>query len=101
MFNSCAKDNTVFRSLNATVLQKGIDCGNQFLIKFDENPDFVENSLDNTFYEVNLPEEYKKENTRLKLEVREAISDDYPFPCTTLGIGYPFVYVISATKLAE
>jgi hypothetical protein len=101
MLTSCSKDETVFRSLNATVLQKGIDCGNQFLIKFDEKLDFIENSLDNTFYEVNLTEEYKKENTRLKLEVREAISDDYPFPCTTLGISYPFVYIISATKLAE
>lgn len=90
---SCSKDETNDDIFNATVLGKGLDCGNLFLIKFSKDvPGLPVNNFDNTFYEINLPEEFKIEGKKIKVKLREPKSDEV-VACTTLGIGYPQIYI--------
>ncbi|MGB3151425.1 MAG: hypothetical protein WBB27_12260 [Maribacter sp.] len=98
---SCSKTDIDIKFANVTVLQRGIDCGNQFLIELDESPTGIANPFSNIFYEVNLPEEHKEQGLRLEIRFREANSNDYQFPCTTLGLGYPFIYLISSKELEK
>ncbi|MCK4661615.1 MAG: hypothetical protein KAT68_02015 [Bacteroidales bacterium] len=79
---------------NATVLGKGLDCGNSFLIKFNDDViGLSENNSDNTFYEINLSEEYKIEGKKIKVEFREPEQGEL-MVCTTMGIGYPQVFIV-------
>jgi len=96
IFISCNKNEneTNEKSFNATVQGKGLDCGNSFLIKFDKNVSGLpENSFDNTFYEINLPEEFKVEGKKVYVEFRE-LENDEMITCTTMGIGYPQIYIM-------
>ena len=90
---SCNDDETNDDIFNATVIGKGLDCGNSFLIKFNNGVSGLPiNNLDNTFYEINLPEEYKIEGKKIKVEFREPKNDE-GMVCTTLGPGYPQIYI--------
>ena len=98
MIISCNKNEneTNEKSFNATVLGKGLDCGNSFLIKFnDDVSGLPENTFDNTFYEINLPEEHKIEGKQVYVEFREPVNDE-TMVCTTMGIGYPQLYITKA-----
>ena len=87
--SSCSKE----ESYNATVLGKGIDCEDAFLLKFKEGVSGLpENNIDNTFYEINLPEAFKIEGKKVKAEFREPESEEVML-CTTLGPGYGQVYI--------
>ena len=64
-------------SPNATVIGKGLDCGNSYLIKFDDDfSGLPEYSLNNTFYEINLPNEFKIEGTKIYVEFREPENEE-------------------------
>jgi len=91
---SCNKDDDDNYSFNAVVIGKGLDCGNSFLIKFDENVTGLPTTIDNTFYEINLPNEFKVEGEKIKVKLREPQENEF-FPCTTLGPGYNLIYIIS------
>ena len=57
---SCNTEKEEGISYNATVLGKGLDCGETFLIQFNDNTDNLNsNNLDNIFYAINLSNEYK------------------------------------------
>ena len=64
---SCAKNNQedVTAFAGATVLGKGTDCGNSFLLKFDDDVMGLPENFDHTFYEINLPEDYKIEGKKI------------------------------------
>jgi hypothetical protein len=90
---SCNNDEANDDIFNATVMGKGLDCGDSFLIKFNNVVSGLPvNNFDNTFYEINLPEEYKTEGKKIKVEFREPKNDEV-MVCTTLGIGYPQIYI--------
>lgn len=92
---ACTKNNheTIDNSPNATVLGKGLDCGNTYLIQFDDDVSGLpQNSWENTFYALNLPESYKDAGKRVFVEFREPHNNEW-VACTTLGPGYPQVYV--------
>ena len=90
---SCSKDEANNDIFNAKVLGKGLDCGNLFLIKFNNDVSGLPvNNFDNTFYAINLPEEFKTEGEQIKVEFREPKNDE-AMACTTLGIGYPHIYI--------
>jgi len=99
IFISCDKnDNEVNKkSFNATVQGKGLDCGNSFLIKFDDDATGLpKNSFGgNTFYEINLPVEFKIEGKKVYVEFREPKNDEI-MVCTTMGIGYTQIYITKA-----
>jgi hypothetical protein len=86
---SCKKE----ESTNATVLGKGIDCGDAYLLKLKEGVSGLpENNIDNTFYEINLPEEYKVEGKKVNIEFREPENEEIML-CTTAGPGYAQIYI--------
>lgn len=91
---SCSKDETHDELLNATVLKKGIDCGDLYLIQFDsETSGLPENNFDNIFYALNLPEPFKTEGKKVNVKIR-APKNEEAVACTTVGIGYPGIYII-------
>ena len=100
ILTSCNKDENEIKEnpFNATVIGEGLDCGNSYLIKFNDNVSGLpQNSLDNTFYEINLPEEYKVEGKLIHVEFRLPENDEFML-CTALGIAYPQIYI---TKVGE
>ena len=95
IFISCNKNENESdeNSFNATVLGKGLDCGNSYLIKFNNDiSGLPQNTFDNTYYEINLPEEYKIEGKQIYVEFREPENGELMI-CTTMGIGYPQIYI--------
>lgn len=94
IFTGCSKDKSDDVFYEAIVLQKGLDCGESYLIKFDDG--IMKNSLsseeDLTYYEINLPQEYKVEGKRIKVQFREAAADELMM-CTTMGFSYPQIFI--------
>jgi len=85
--------------VNATVLGRGLDCGNIFLIQFDDDVKglpFPVEAWKNMYYAINLPEEYKIEGARITVKI-SFISDteDEALFCTAMGPGYPAIYIVS------
>jgi hypothetical protein len=91
---SCDKNNPDDSTsyANAIVLGKGLDCGNSFLIKFDNGVTGFPQNSDNTFYEINLPDDYKIEGRKIKVEFRDPKPDEI-MVCTTMGIAYPQIFI--------
>jgi len=91
---SCTKNNqedvTAFAS--ATVLGKGLDCGNSYLLKFDDDVTGLTENLDHIFFEINLPDDYKIEGKKIKVRFRSPKPDEM-MACTTMGIGYPEIFI--------
>ena len=95
IFISCNKNENETNEIspNATVIGKGLDCGNSYLIKFnDDFSGIPKNSLNNTFYEINLPDEFEIEGKQVYIEFREP-EDGELMVCTTMGPGYYQIYI--------
>jgi hypothetical protein len=92
---SCSKNSQDDLSAyaGATVLGKGTDCGNSFLIKFDDDVTGLPENFDHIFYEINLPDEYKIEGKKIKVLFREPEPNEM-MACTTMGISYPEIFII-------
>ena len=95
IFFSCNKDDDNKELFDAIVIGKGLDCGDSFLIKFNKNVMGLPSTFDNTFYEINLPNEFKVAGKQIKVDFRET-KDDEHLLCTMLGPGYNEIYIISA-----
>lgn len=93
MFTCCSKK---INSYQAIVIEQGIDCGSSYIIKFDDNvPSLPANNSENVFYEINLPEELKVKGKKINVKFREP-TDKEIMVCTTLGQGYPQIFIESA-----
>ena len=79
-------------TFNATVLGKGLDCGNSFLIHFDEGVEGLPSAY-RLYYEINLPESYKIKNERVHLKFRAPENDEI-MVCTAMGLAYPQIYIV-------
>lgn len=80
---------------NAVVLRVGLDCGENYLIKF--NSDVVglpSNTSDNVFYEINLPSQYKVNGKQLNIDFR-APTDTEIMVCSSMDFAYPQIYIKS------
>ena len=77
---------------NATVMGKGLDCGNSFAIVFDENVTGLPSPYRH-YYEINLPEEYKIKNERISVKFRKPDNDEL-MVCTMMGATYPQIYIV-------
>lgn len=96
LISSCSNNDDDNNELfNAVVIGKGLDCGDSFLIKFNENIKGLPNTIDNTYYEINLPNEFKVAGKEIKVDFRDPEENEYLI-CTTLGPGYNLIYIISA-----
>lgn len=81
---------------NAVMIGKGLDCGESFLINFNEDVTGLPKSVDNTYYELNLPSELQIEGKEIKVTFRTLKESEY-IPCTALGTAYSIIYILSAT----
>lgn len=80
-------------SFNAKVLYQGADCGDTFLIQFDENVSNVpNNNTNNIFYALNLDEQYKVEGLDINVDFREPYDEEI-MACTTAGVGFPQIFI--------
>ena len=79
-------------NFNATVLGKGLDCGNSFLIQFDEGVVGLPSAY-RLYYAINLPESYKLKNERVHLKFRAPENDEI-MVCTAMGPAYPHIYIV-------
>ena len=80
---------------NAKVLRVGMDCGNTYLIKFINNSNNIpQNTTQNTFYAINLPEQYKVENLEVNINFRLPNENEI-MNCTSEDIAYPQIYIES------
>ncbi len=80
---------------NAKVLYKGGDCGNNFVIQFNNNAVNVPtNTTNNIFYEINLPNQYRVNNLDINVTFRQPNNNEI-MSCTTQGISYPQIYIES------
>lgn len=98
MLLSCSNsddENTNDLINNAKVLRVGMDCGNTYLIKFNNDySNIPQNTTENTFYAINLPEQYKVENLEIFINFRLPNENEI-MNCTTEDIAYPQIYVVS------
>lgn len=101
---SCSKNddnrnNTIVPLVtNAIVLNKGLDCNNSYLIKFNNDvTDIPVNSTNNVFYEINLPNQYKVNNLPVYVTYRLPTNSEI-MNCTNQGITYPQIYIETATN---
>ncbi len=83
----------------ATVLNKGLDCGETFIISlknFETSSEFE----DGIYYADNLDPEFKEQGLKIYLNCRHP-NDDEVYACTTLGPSYPHLIVINSSKAEE
>ena len=95
MLLSCSNSDDITENTanNAKVLRVGIDCGNTYLIKFfDSYSDIPQNTTQNTFYAINLPEQYKVENLEIHINFRQPTENEI-MNCTSEDITYPQIYI--------
>jgi hypothetical protein len=92
---SCSNNNDISDNLNnnAKVLRVGMDCCNTYLVKFfDSYSNIPQNTAQNTFYAINLPEEYKIENLEIRINYRLPNENEI-LNCTSEDIAYPQIYI--------
>ena len=67
---------------------------NKFSFDYDDNdiPKLQGNTFDNTYYEINLPDEYKIVGKKINVEFREPENNEI-MVCTTMGLGYTQIYI--------
>lgn len=97
------KESEVFR---VEVLGKGMDCGNLFLIRFEEDDEsrvtkYLEytNAYYPVFYAVGLSDEFKEPGVFLNITVGRCSSNEF-VACTALGPGYGLVCIKSAAIIS-
>lgn len=100
---ACEKDDPEKDYFFVEVIGKGMDCGDTFLVKFQEEDEArVNKYLEQTnayfpvFYANNLPEEFKQEGFSLKVTLKKC--QELPF-CTTMGPGYGHICIESVEKI--
>lgn len=88
-------DNDNQENFNAIVLTQGLDCGDSYLIQFNDNAENVpSNTTDNIFYEINLPEDYRVNNLEINVTFRLPNENEL-MNCTSQDDAYPQIYIES------
>lgn len=89
---SCSKDEGN-NNHNVTIIGVGTDCGNSYLIKFDDNNINVPtNSSQNVFYEINLPLQYKVNGLRINVSFRIPANNEI-MVCSAKDYSYPQIFI--------
>ena len=88
-------NNSVDFKFEATVINKGVDCGETFTISL-KSMDTESAIQDGIYYADNLDFEFKVPGLKINLNCREP-SDEELYPCTEMGISYPHVIVTDCT----
>ena len=101
IFFSCQKEkqeDITGPNHNVIVIAKGSNCGNSYLLKFDDHVKNLPNNYqDFTYNEINLPEKFKEVGKELQVNFRVPSSDEY-IDCLESFVNYPQVYITSAKE---
>ncbi len=90
---ACKNNGNNGNNYNAKVIDKGMDCGDAYLIQlYSNNTNIPENSTNNIFYAVNLPEQYQVKDLEIQVVFRIP-SDAELLNCSTQDIAYPQIYI--------
>ena len=94
---TCKKDPEIKSGLNcnATVIGIGMDCGNTFLIGFNDDVTGLPNGNTTYYYAINLPEKLKVDAQKIMVNFREPKNEEMLI-CTTRGLSYPQVFIVMA-----
>lgn len=102
----CQKDDEEVEIFQVEVIGKGFDCGDVFLIKFNEEDEnkvrkYHENSnaFYPVFYAINLIEEHKEKELILNVTLEKCGAIDLPF-CTTMGPGFGRVCIKTSETIS-
>jgi len=97
--SSCKEEETrTIDYFNGTVLQKGLDCGDAYLIQFEAGQEGIPaNQWDRIFYEINLDSTMRVEGLKVKVKFRDPLEAESMI-CTAMGPGYPQMYVVHAVR---
>lgn len=99
-FAGCEKDDdkvaTEKFKFEATVLGTGMDCGETFIISL-KNLGANSDIEDGIYYADNLAPEHKVQGLQIYLNCRVPNDGEF-YACTTMGPGYPHVFVIKSEK---
>ena len=99
-FISCEKDDeTDMYNYEATVNNKGLDCGDTFTITL-KNVNTDSTFEDGVYYADNLDSTFKVSGLKIYLNCREPNMDEI-YACTTMGISYPHIIVVDCIKNEE
>ena len=100
----CEHEHIELSQFNVTVEGKGVDCGDLYLIRVNDNLEELYRITGRegwqTCYAYGLAEEYKVEGKKLLVELRAPRKSEL-FACTTLGPGYPWVTVVKVTNVTN
>ena len=94
----CEKENIPEFQFEATVLHKGMDCGETYLISLN-NLSGDSTIINGVYYAENLPSDMLAVGLEIYLNCRYPIENELSL-CTTYGPGYPHIFVINA-KISE
>ena len=94
LFTSCENEELASEWVDVTVVSQAVDCRQNWIMKYD-NP-ISQDGFD-SFQEIGMPSEYKTEGQKLKLRIRDPKKEE-SFPCTTLGVSYPFKVILEAKR---
>jgi len=102
-FAGCEKDDDKIikkdYNFKATVISRGIDCGETFIISL-KNLETDSEFKDGIYYAHKLASEFKVPELKIYLNCRQ-LNPDEGVACTTLGPGYPHLVVINSVKAEE
>ena len=69
-------------------------CEGLYIIQIFEGEDIPQTTSNNSFYAINLPEEYKKPNLNININYRLPKTNEIPV-CPSMEEGYTCIYIIS------
>ncbi len=94
LLTSCENDEIESEWVDVTVIGEAVDCRENWIIEYEDR---VSHDGFDRFQEIGLPSEYKTEGLELNLKIRDPKKEE-SFPCTTLGMSYPFKVILEAKR---
>ena len=73
-------------------------CDGLYVIQIFEGEDIPHTTSNNSFYAINLPEEYKKPNLNININYRLPKTNEIPV-CPSMEEGYTCIYIISINQI--
>ena len=77
---------------NAVIVGQGMDCGDTYLIRFNNSVTGPDPNLNNTYYAIDLPASFKVNDLPVYIEYRMPYSNEL-MACTTMGPGYTHILI--------
>ena len=70
-------------------------CDGLYMVQIFEGEDIPQTTSNNSFYAINLPEEYKKPSLNININYRLPEAEEIPV-CPNMEEGYTYIYIIGS-----